>query len=316
MDVVLKKYFWLVHLAVIGLCAGFAGRTASALVEQRWLMADDQAPPPPRRAYTPLPVERTHSKEVESIIGRNVFCSRCEPIDPADEAKGDEGPVSNEPRKTDLQLELVSTMVVPEDEQWSMAVIRDNSTKEKDPGLYRKGSLLPGGTATVERVIEKKVYLRNNNRLEFLELEGALQMAHATPNPEVVVQSGPVMAGGDPLDGEIDRGVRCSGQRCEIDRPLIDKLLANTTMLATSARFVPSIKDGRPNGFKLYAIRPSSVFGKIGLQNGDTVKAINGLEMSTPDQALGVYTKVRTASHLTVQVERRGETVTLDYSIR
>jgi hypothetical protein len=38
--------------------------------------------------------------------------------------------------------------------------------------------------------------------------------------------------------------------------------------------------------------------------------------MSTPDAALALYTKLRNASHLSVQVERRGETVTLDYSIR
>ncbi len=87
-------------------------------------------------------------------------------------------------------------------------------------------------------------------------------------------------------------------------------------MLATSARFVPSIKDGKPNGFKLYAIRPNSIFGKMGLQNGDTLKSINGNDMTTPDAALALYSKLRNASHLSVQVERRGETVPLDYTIR
>ena len=112
------------------------------------------------------------------------------------------------------------------------------------------------------------------------------------------------------------RGVRCNGSNCDVDRGLIDKMLANTTDLATAARFVPSVKDGRPNGFKLYAIRPTSIFGKIGLQNGDTIKSINGMEMSSPDQALAMYSKLRSASHLSVSVERRGETVTMDYTIR
>jgi len=82
------------------------------------------------------------------------------------------------------------------------------------------------------------------------------------------------------------------------------------------ARFVPSVRDGKPNGFKVYAIRPSSLFGKIGMQNGDTIKSINGNEMSTPDQALSLYTKLRSASHLTLSIERRGETVTMDYTIK
>ena len=99
-------------------------------------------------------------------------------------------------------------------------------------------------------------------------------------------------------------------------RNQIDKVLANTTALATSARFVPSIKDGKPNGFKLYAIRPGSMFAKIGMQNADLIKAINGLDMSTPDKALEAYTKLKSASHLTVMLERRNENITLDYQIR
>ena len=110
--------------------------------------------------------------------------------------------------------------------------------------------------------------------------------------------------------------MRCTGSNCEVDKSLIDKVLANTTALATSARFVPWIKDGKPSGFKLYNIRTASIFSKIGLQNADLIKAINGLDMSTPDKALEAYTKLKSASHLTVMVERRGENITLDYQIR
>lgn len=313
MNVLIKKYFWIGSLVVIGVCAIFAGRTSARLVEQRWFMVDDgtliaRRPPP-----LPL-VEKTRTKETEAIIDRNVFCSVCERKVEEESPDGGAGLPGGELRKSELPLELVSTMVVPADERWSMAVVRETASKEKDSGLYKTGSTLPGGSAVVVRVIEKKLYLLNNGRLEYLDIDGGPNV-----NPQGQTEVGVVRAeisSADPMDGDVDRGVRCTGQRCEIDRGLVEKMLSNTTMLATAARFVPSIKDGRPNGFKLYAIRPSSIFGKIGLQNGDTVKAINGMEMSTPDQALGVYTKVRSASHLTVQVERRGETVTLDYTIR
>jgi general secretion pathway protein C len=314
MDVLLKKYFWVISLGVIAICASLGGRTVAHFIEQAWLTPDDSAIPTLRR-FTPPVAEKTHGKEVDTIVKRDVFCSSCAPITPTgdnpagnqnDNAGGDQAP-----RRTDLPIELVSTMVVPSDENWSMAVIKDTSTKEKDSALYRRGSVLPGGAARVLRIIEKKVYLTNNNRIEYLSMDGDAP-AQAAP----VVAAPTAVASGDPLDNDINKGVRCNGSNCEIDRPLIDKLLANTTMLATAARFVPSIKDGKPNGFKLYAIRPNSIFGKIGLQNGDTVKSINGMEMSSPDQALGVYSKVRSASHLTVSVERRGETTTLDYTIR
>jgi len=77
-----------------------------------------------------------------------------------------------------------------------------------------------------------------------------------------------------------------------------------------------SPQNGVPGGLRIGGVKPGSAAQRIGLQNGDTIKAINGSEMTTPDAALGLYTKLRNASHLSVQVERRGETVTLDYTIR
>jgi general secretion pathway protein C len=319
MDVLLKKYFWVVNLVVIGICAGLAGRAGGHYVEQVALMGGDEAPAP-RRSFTPPVEERVRTKQIEGIVERNVFCSGCAPIKPKADQNGPQEDGNAAPQKSSLQLELVSTMVVPSDEDWSMAVIRDLSTKDHEPRLYKRNSQLSGGQATLVRVVEKRVYLRNSGRLEYLELDGAAPL----PQPQ---NNGPPIGAGvpgagqfgqvsDPVDDAIGSRVKCTGSQCEIERGLVEQLLSNTTALATAARFVPSIKDGRPNGFKLYAIRPSSIFGRIGMQNGDTIKSINGMEMNTPDQALGVYTKVRSASHLTVTVDRRGETVTLDYTIR
>ena len=81
-------------------------------------------------------------------------------------------------------------------------------------------------------------------------------------------------------------------------------------------RVVPSMKNGQPNGFKLYAVRPSSVYAKLGLTNGDTLQSINGFELTSADKALEVYTKLREATQLQVEITRRGKPMTLNYSIR
>lgn len=312
MELILKKYFWVVNLMVIGICAGFTGRAAGHFVEGAYLAADD-AKPGPRRPTLPPPPAKVHPKDGEEIVKRDIFCSGCEPEKLTDTPEGGADPAlpqSNEPQKTSLQLELVSTMVCPTDEAWSMAVIRDMSSKEKDPVKYAKGDPISTTGATVEKVLPKRVYLLNQGRHEYVELDGA------TPPPTATVAAPPPQPQNTELGDISDEGIVCNGGHCTIKRTLIDKLLANTAMLASSARFVPSIKDGKPNGFKLYAIRPQSIFGRIGLQNGDTIKSINGSEMTTPDAALALYTKLRNASHLSVSVDRRGETVALDYSIQ
>jgi general secretion pathway protein C len=86
--------------------------------------------------------------------------------------------------------------------------------------------------------------------------------------------------------------------------------------LAKGARIVPETRDGKAAGFRLFSIRPEGPFAKIGLQNGDVISAINGLDMSSPDKALEVYTKLKTANHLSVGVERNGQKITKDYNIR
>jgi general secretion pathway protein C len=309
MEIILKKYFWVVNLVVIGICAGFAGRAAGHFAEGAYLAGDD-IKTPTRRAPPPPP-PKVHGKEPDGINSRNVFCSGCAPIKPV-ESNGN-GPVDNSPQKTSLQLELVSTMVCPEDDRFSMGIIRDLSTQQKDPGMYNKGAAIGATGATVLKVLSKRVYITNGGRTEYLELEGAPAAVAAATAP----MPPPAVAMNDANLGDLpDGSVKCNGNACTVERALVEKLLSNTAMLATSARFVPSIKDGKPNGFKLYAIRPASIFGRIGLQNGDTIKAINGSEMTTPDAALALYTKLRNASHLSVQVERRGETVALDYTIR
>lgn len=309
MEILLKKYFWVVNLVVIGICAGFAGRAAGHILEGAYLAGDDIKAP--QRHAPPPPAAKLHDKSGEVIVSRDIFCSGCVPPKPTTPTGGDSAAPSNEWTKSTLQLELVSTMVCPSDDNYSMAIIRDMSTKEKDPEMYHRGSTIGSTGATVYRVTLKRVYILNNGRPEYIELDGNAPPAVAANTPP------PTQAPAINADlGDIDKGVNCAGNSCTIDRALVEKLLSNTTMLATAARFVPSIKDGKPNGFKLYAIRPQSIFGRIGLQNGDTIKAINGSEMTTPDAALGLYTKLRNASHLSVQVERRGETVTLDYSIR
>ncbi len=114
----------------------------------------------------------------------------------------------------------------------------------------------------------------------------------------------------------IGRAISRTGpKRYAIRRELVHGLLSNPTLLR-QARLVPSIRDGRPDGLRLFAIRPGSVFSLIGFENGDTIRTINGFELTHPDKALEAYTRLRNASQLSVGLLRRGQPLTLEYTIR
>ena len=75
----------------------------------------------------------------------------------------------------------------------------------------------------------------------------------------------------------------------------VNAALTDLSQLATQARIVPSFKNGVANGFKLFSIVPDSLYAKIGIQNGDVIRRINGYEMNSPDKALEIYQKLRDA---------------------
>lgn len=307
-----KNYFWVLNLLIVGVCAGLVGRTmAHSMVSA--LLSGDGPPFPKRELHAAGADDKARNKDIEAILKRNVFCSTCAPIVLTQEAvQEDQGPVDQTPTRSSLPLQLVATMVSPGDWEWSMAIIRDTSDEKKKVGVFRRGDKLTQGEAIVAQVVEGRVYLVVGKRVEYLSSD----KEPPPPPPKSVTSM--ELSTTDPtgIEKDVDKGVRCTGSNCEVDKSLIDKVLANTTALATSARFVPWIKDGKPSGFKLYNIRQNSIFSKIGMQNADLIKTINGLDMSTPDKALEAYTKLKSASHLTVTVERGGQNVTLDYQIR
>lgn len=112
-----------------------------------------------------------------------------------------------------------------------------------------------------------------------------------------------------------DKIQKVSETEFNVDRAVIDNILENQAQLMRSARIVPEQKDGKTVGIRLFGIRPDTLLGTLGMQNGDRLEKINGFDMSSPEKALEAYARLRTATSLTVQVTRRGKPMTIEYKI-
>ena len=118
-------------------------------------------------------------------------------------------------------------------------------------------------------------------------------------------------------DGNKESGIaKVSETEYTIEQEEINDVMGNLSKVATQARIVPSFKNGKPNGFKLFSIKPGSLYTKIGLRNGDVVQRINGYDMDSPDKALEVYQKLQDSKSITVEIQRRGKPMTMSYSIQ
>jgi general secretion pathway protein C len=304
----LRKYLWLLDLVAVLLAAIFLGRAASSLVEGQILSLTPNPKPAPRVSRsTGQPV---YAKEYEPLVNRNVFCSTCPPLikkeEPAAETKK-----NTEPQKTSLPLQLVAVNTAPPPWgfKWSNAILRD--TDSKAVGAYGVGERVKG--ATITEIGDTRVHLDNAGQPEYLDL---FEEPPAAAAPAAVAAT-PAAGASDPLAAELDKGIKKTGEHnYEIQRGTLESVLGNMNLLSRSARIVPEIRDGKAAGFRLYSVRPDGPFAKIGMQNGDVISSINGLEITSPEKALEVYAKLKSASHLSVGIERNGQRATKEYNIR
>jgi general secretion pathway protein C len=313
-----------VPLVIITLCGILAARAANHVIEAKLLGTTAPRREPtagrtkPKNEPKPPP-----SKDANEVVNRNMFCSSCEPPKPAEAAAPSAPTDDNHPPATSLPLALVATVVASDPDASAATIINTSNSKS---GSYGVGDEIPDA-GELRRIKPQFVDFHNKgtNRVERVSLLGAPppgSVASAPMAPPVSAPPTPTPAPeGQSPEGDllaaVDKGVRrVSDTSYDIDRALVDKILLDPSVVARQARIVPSIKDGKANGFKMYAIRPNSVFAKIGLQNGDTIQSINGFDMSSPDKALEVYTKVRSASNLSISILRRGQPVQMEYSIK
>jgi hypothetical protein len=125
-----------------------------------------------------------------------------------------------------------------------------------------------------------------------------------------------------PTDSPDDLGgaiTKLTNTSFDVDAGVIAKLLANPMLFAKSARFVPAVRDGKPHGYKIYALRPSSAVAKLGVANGDTILSIDKHALDSAENALALFTGLRDVharQTVTVEIERAGKPLTLTYTIR
>lgn len=136
------------------------------------------------------------------------------------------------------------------------------------------------------------------------------------PGAEAPPPTGTLPLDAERLADKVAASIRkVAADHVEVPRAVVDQLVANPAAFARGARVVPAVQAGKVIGFKLYAVRPGSVFAKVGLANGDTVTAIDGRPLDSVEQAVDAYTALRRAERMVLTVVRRGAPLTLTITI-
>lgn len=324
-DILIKKYFAGVVLAFVALAAYFQAEGATQLFGAALALSGSSAVPPrPPPAIAPTARQRPTA---DAIINRNPFDSVTGPLNAS------EVPTGPTPNKETLDIntdplaappcDSPQVFIVTEstDPLWSVAALQ--APGEPRPRMHRVGDDVAG------KHIEFIGYNpRENTPSVWFSSGGTLcqtmlfrtQPAQATAPPAAapVASAAPAPAGGpSPVPADIASKIqKVSDTEFNVDRSVVDKILENQAELMKSARIVPETKDGKVLGIRLFGIRPDTLLGTLGLQNGDRLEAINGFNMGSPEKALEAYARLRTASKLDVNVNRRGSPVAIAFNIK
>lgn len=327
LDALLKRYFLAVVLVLVAVAAYFQAAGVTQLIGSAIgataPSASGAIPNPPYK----LPVPQRDPKSGQAILDRNPFDSVTGPLKPPAvvEPEVASEPVVSDPLHSPA-CDGVQVFIVTEsnDPTWSVAALQGPG--EPHPRMRRVGDDVAGkrvafiGFNPLEQT--PAVWMENGAAVCQAMLfrtqppVGAAPAAPA-PAPAAAVAEPPKSSGAPALPSDMASKIqKISDTEYNIDRSVVDRILENQTELMRSARIVPEQKDGKVVGVRLFGIRPDTLLGTLGLQNGDRLESINGFNMASPEKALEAYARLRTASALNVKVNRRGSPVSVDYHIK
>jgi hypothetical protein len=114
----------------------------------------------------------------------------------------------------------------------------------------------------------------------------------------------------------LDAGLRkLDATHYEVKRAALEQILDNPLAFATGARIVPSVKSGKSDGFKIYAVRAGALLERIGIRNGDTLHTVNGHALNSPDVGLDAYAAMRTAKQIDIGLSRAGAPLAITITV-
>ena len=320
LDQLLKRHFWAVIVGLTGAAAFFDAQGLTQIVGSG-LGADDKqlsAPPLVSKMPPTSGSAGSHSTSADAILSRNPFDSVTGPLNRVPVADVDaSAPLApldmsdpmNAPICDGVKLLIIAASGDPE---WSFAAFSDPTSHKSI--LRRRGGDVNG--KQVKYISWDRVWLTSSNQL--CQSDMFIPPPLPSASASAAAAPAPVPAGGAPaVSSDISKGVvKKSPTEFDIDRGVVDKILENQAELMRQARIVPEQENGKVVGIRLFGVRPDTLLGVLGMENGDRLQKINGFEMASPEKALEAYARLRTADHLTIELNRRGQNMNIDYNIK
>jgi general secretion pathway protein C len=334
MELLFKKYFWMMNVALIGV-AGFAtSRAASSYVEYEVFKvpyveeatgAEDEGDLDEDFAFRRPLALRSVDLERRRQLAEAARKPEEKPPEVVETVVETQPEVESElPEQPigELDLDYVAAITTASDPSRNLALVRIDGGETKWVSVGDE--LKPG--FTVAQISNYYISVS----------EGVTELLWKKGEKE---EKKPKLAGGrgGPRPGDRKKaekkkpekkkkkntspyaeGVKQTGPwEYRIDRGMLNEQLQDLGKLGREARVIPNYdrESGSYKGFKLIGVRPNSLYRAIGIRSGDVIMQINGEELNSPGKALELFTKLQTSSAIQLDIGRRGQNHSLSYKI-
>jgi general secretion pathway protein C len=197
----------------------------------------------------------------------------------------------------ETQLRLTLKGLFASDEEGNgRAIIADPKGKEDS---YAVGDPLPGG-ARLSEIYADRIILERNGRFETLRLpkqrsaSTARSVSHRTATRT---------------------GAGNAGERATAFKRYRNEIKQNPASLLNYVRATPARQNGKFIGFKLQAGKQPDAFTDLGLQAGDIVTSINGVQIDAPAKGMEAMQSLGKGESVSVTLQRGGQEVSLNLTL-
>ncbi|MBI4124948.1 MAG: hypothetical protein HY466_03330 [Deltaproteobacteria bacterium] len=317
MLVLLKQYLWVFNLVAILLCAYFGAKLTNLYIENKITVESAAVkPPPPPSADAAEERESPPFSKYQVILERNIFDSTEYQAEEAAIVGRDETPIpSGEAVKTGLNIQVVGVLMVGEGKDpRSSATVSGGTGRGVSIDTYAVGD--ENGFAPNTKLVQIKmdrIEFLHNNRLEYAPFEEDAATSIFGPPPSDLKTAAAMLA---PQPFQPGEGIQKEAEgKFMIDQREVQNALTNIDRLYTEIRAVPNFAGGKVSGMKILSVKQGSIFDKLGLQRGDILKKINGLELDVK-RGFEIFSQLKDSNQLSVDLIRQGQNETFEYEIR
>jgi general secretion pathway protein C len=211
-------------------------------------------------------------------------------------ASGPMGVAQLQPLNLASKLQLIG--IVMGDRGGVSAIIEELASKRQL--FIRLHDQIPD-IGEVTEIQRSGILVRQGNQQEFLPLSNGL--SDKPPTAQAVSARPQAAVAG----GQIKK---------VLDRREVEQALNDLPKLLSQARAVPVLANGAMTGFRLDYIAKSSFYEKIGLQYGDVLKQVNGIEIKDPGTMLSLFQQLRNENSVKLDILRNNQRTTMMFDIR